>query len=390
MAAPDHPSSSEDQPAKARAAAGSSTSAVSQVPAVPLPTGDARSQRRFVVVLLVAAVLLVALVAAFNAVADPYGTVGTGLLPTVTWNDRTVKSDLVEALKQAPGVVILGSSRAMKFEPGYITRRTGARAFNAGVSSGRPLDAYAFVRLLAARFPRQKDWGYLWLLDTEAFRATAPDPGLLNTPRLARYLPDGTGSSARLKDLKLLFSWQTARRSLQSIESKLEGDTGAGEGQTSQFADDGFRTFDYHDRRLQHGVPLQTGVRQIIRQATATYRDDYRNLDPAAVKDLRRTLAFMNRKGSVPVIVVSPQHPEVTSAVARLGWNARHRQVVKLLRSLQHEYRFRVLDYADVASFGGSPNDFYDGYHMTVPNTRRLIDAVLAHDRRALLGERLR
>jgi len=351
---------------------------------VPLPRGDARSQRRFVGWLLAAALVVIALVVAFNAVADPYGTVGTGAFPTVTWNDRSVKSDLVEDLSEAPQVLILGSSRAMKFEPSYVQERTGMSAFNAGVSSGRPIDAYVFARLIAARFPEQRQLSYLWLLDTEAFRPTPPDPGLLNTPRLARYLPSGTRAAARFKDLKLLFSWQTARMSLRAVGMGIGDEAAADAGQSAAFAADGFRTFDYHDRRLQRGVPLRRGLRQVVRQATATYRDDYRRLDPDAVADLERTLAFMNRQGAVPVIVVSPQHPAVTAAVGPIGWNARHRQVVRLLRSLRREYRFSYLDCADIKSFNGSPTDFYDGYHMTVPNTRRLTDAVIKSARRAL------
>jgi hypothetical protein len=47
----------------------------------------------FVVILLLVAALVVGAVVAFNAFADPYGSLGTHILPTMTTSDRTVKAD---------------------------------------------------------------------------------------------------------------------------------------------------------------------------------------------------------------------------------------------------------------------------------------------------------
>ncbi len=349
------------------------------VPQPPLPQGEPRRLRRFVLLLVAAAVLVVALTAGFNAVVDPYGTVGTGLFPTVTWSDRSLKTDLIGELSEPPDIVILGSSRAMKFEPSYIETRTGHTAFNAGVSSGRPVDAWAFTNLIEDTYP-EADPGYLWLLDVEAFRSWPVDPGLVNTPELARYLPEELRRSTRLKDLKLLVSLDTAKMSARAIRKELResGASGEASSESADFDADGFRRRDYHDARAAAGVPLATELRKTVRQAQATYRSDYRRLDPEAKRYFEKTLALMNEQGSAPVIVLSPQHPQVTAAVGKLGWNARHRQLLAYLRSLQGRYDFTVLDLTDTAAFGGDPNDYYDGYHLTVPNTRRLIDAVMA------------
>jgi hypothetical protein len=355
------------------------------VPHVPLPQDERRRLRRFALLTVAVAVLVVVLVAGFNAVVDPYGTVGTGLFPTVTWSDRSLKADLVAGLPEAPQVVILGSSRAMKFEPSYVTTKTGLTAFNAGVSSGRPVDAWAFVNLIDEVWP-QSSPGYLWLLDVEAFRNWPPDPGLINTAKLARYLPSDASRTARLKDLKLLISLDTARQSLKSVREKLRGNAAAASG-NADFDDDGFRRRDYHDARAQAGVALATELRKTIRQAQGTYRE-YRRLDPQAKRHFEKTLRFMNDQGATPVIVLSPQQPQVTAAVGEAGWDARRRQLIAYLDSLQGRYDFVLLDFTDVRSFGGDPDEFYDGYHMTVPNTRRLIDAVLERDPGAFRAER--
>ena len=90
-------------------------------------------------------------VAAFNALADPYGYLGSGLFATAILSDRPIKACLVERLAQAPSLVILGSSRAEKVEPSYLRTRTGLTGFNAAVSSATPDDAWAFANLLHDR-----------------------------------------------------------------------------------------------------------------------------------------------------------------------------------------------------------------------------------------------
>jgi hypothetical protein len=343
------------------------------VPDVPLPHGEPRRLRRFTLLVAAIAAAVVAVVAGFNAVVDPYGTVGTGLFPTVTWSDRALKADLARALPQPPQVVILGSSRAMKVEPRYIELETGETAFNAAVSSGRPIDAWAFVNLLQDAYPDNRP-GYLWLLDVEAFRPWPPDPGLLNTPALAQYLPADVRREARLENLKLLISLDTASQSLKSLRTNLRG--GSAASGSADFDADGFRRRDYHDVRAAAGVPLATELRQTIRQAQGTYRE-YRRLDPQAKRYFEKTLGVMNDQGATPIVVLSPQHPQVTAAVGDAGWSARHRQLLAYLRSLQGRYDFELLDCTDIAAFGGDPQEFYDGYHLTVPNTRRLLDTVL-------------
>jgi hypothetical protein len=346
----------------------------------PLVVGPGTVGRKasFVLLLFLAAALLVGAVAGFNAYVDPYGTVGTGALPPVTWTDRSLKVNLIEHLKRAPGVVVLGSSRAMKVQPSLITGRTGLPAFNAAVSSGKPVDAWTFVNFIHARFPGAHS-KYLWLLDVEAFRQWPIDPGLLNTPQLAAYLGAGTRLSTRLGQLPLLFSWATFWKSVQSVrhaESQPQAALRTTLGAT-QFATDGFRTLDYHDQALAKGLGLAKELPATIRQGIATYRGDYGRLDPTAESYFQRTLALMNDIGDAPVLVLTPMQPQMLAVVAPLGYDARYEDVLAYLHGLQGRYRFELLDFTHLSAFGGRAADFYDGYHMTVANTRRLVNAVL-------------
>jgi len=89
-------------------------------------------------------------------------------------------------------------------------------------------------------------------------------------------------------------------------------------------------------------------------------------------------MSFRNANSATPVIVLTPMQPEMLARVAPLGYDARYHDVLTYLRSLQVRYRFKLLDFTHLVSFGGRAADFYDGYHMTVANTQRLVNAVLS------------
>ena len=57
---------------------------------------------RYIAIVVIAAALVAAAVATLNVLVDPYGVIGLGLMPTATTTDRTVKADLVQALKRPP------------------------------------------------------------------------------------------------------------------------------------------------------------------------------------------------------------------------------------------------------------------------------------------------
>ena len=154
--------------------------------------GDSRqdprgSARRFLLGFVVGLIVLGASVTTLNVLADPYGYAGSGLFATAILSDRPIKACLIERLRHAPSLMILGSSRAEKMSRAQLRRRTGLVGFNAAVSSGTPDDAWSFANLLHEKGGRAQQ-RVLWLLDVESMRAHPIDPGLLDTPSLARFV----------------------------------------------------------------------------------------------------------------------------------------------------------------------------------------------------------
>jgi hypothetical protein len=114
------------------------------------------------------------------------------------------------------------------------------------------------------------------------------------------------------------------------------------------------------------------------------YRTLYPRLSPSAEGYVERTLAKMDAWGYPPVLVLSPIHPALRKALGALGWDERHRQVVEYIESLHKRYAFTFVDMTSLSSFGGSPNEFFDGMHMTLPNVHRFLDVLVRRSGRAL------
>ena len=178
----------------------------------------------FVFVLLVVAALSTAAVVALNAFADPYGSVGTHILPTLTTSDRTVKADAIESLEKGPELVVLGSSRSMRYEPEYLEEKTGLRTFNAGVNGiGGTVDVWAMTQFIHEVWP-DADPGYLWLLDVEAFVPFKVGARTANEPRLAKYVGIASAGNdpvelaqAIVENRTTMFSLATAKDSVRLI-----------------------------------------------------------------------------------------------------------------------------------------------------------------------------
>ena len=336
--------------------------------------------RRFVASVLGGAALLLILVGGVNAYVDPYGYTGTAAFPTAILSDRTTKACLAQRLTSPPRLLVLGSSRSMKIQPSYLRALTGSPAFNAGVSSATPQDAWAFVNFLHDRF-RGAHQRVLWLVDVEMFRPRPLDPGLLATPALARYFSSSAQWTARISALPTLFSWHTASDSWRVLSSSLSGSSSAAPpghctyrtNGVTQFTPAGFRLWDIHDAARARGFGLTQGLALTIQEYTRIYRSGYPALSAEAEYWFARTVNLLNHWGTRPLLVLTPVQPRLLHVIEPLGWNRRHAQVVAYLNRLRAHASFDLLDASHISSFHGRPGGFYDGVHMTVPNLQRLV-----------------
>jgi hypothetical protein len=304
--------------------------------------------------------------------------VGMKLLPSATTSDRTIKADAIEALKQPPQLVVLGSSRSMRYEPRYLQQKTGLRAFNAGVNGiGGTADAWAMTNFIHDTWPGASP-AYFWLLDVESFVPFKVQGRTANEPRLAQYV-GGAGSGHDLRSVlravaenrATMFSWVTAKDSLRVILNRDTAKVKASKYRDTFLSDGMLKQRLWTEKEWSKRFPKS------VKRYGDLYRNAYKKLDPEAQSYFERTLKLMNERGATPLIVLTPINPKLLKVIGPLGWPERHQQVLDYIASLKGKYDFVFVDITDITKFGADPRQFYDGVHMTTINTQRAIDYVL-------------
>lgn len=275
-----------------------------------------------------------------------------------TLSDRGIKTALIMRLEKAPDVVIVGGSRALRFQPGFITRLTGLTAFNAAVPHATPQDEWCFVNLFHQRFPRAR-FALLWVIHCDEFDEYTPGATLLEDPFLSRFLP-GAFVRAQLDHLG-----PAAHAAL--VQGALHPSVIAPDGYT---VSDGISVM-AAQRSFRQGVDAWIG------ETLRFYRTTPPRIDAAPAHYFTMTLRLMNDLGVQPTIVLAPLQPRYRAAIYHHGWEARQRLVLAYLRRLRRRYGFRVLDFSRLSSIGGSPTGFYDAVHMRPATTRLVVRAVV-------------
>ena len=342
----------------------------------------------FVRWLLGATLAAVAVVGAVNWFVDPTGVTGRSTKWLVAENSevRSAKLDLYEQAIEGdahPEVVLLGSSRTMKFDPAVVERLTGARAFNAAVSGGVPRDAWLFVRLMEERQPR----GFphlVWGLDADAFRDKQLRDGLSTDPRMAKFVSWQERVATRVASAGTLTELQTLKATVRSVR------TGGADGQQpreARFSDDGMqlwslpfgRTREFRERLIRRQVAQYAGF--------IFERDSYDGIEQEPRDEFVDAIRIANEHGDVPTVFLTPYHPLAEDLLRRYAMDDRVREVRDLLDELQRDedIEFEWIDLSDLDSFDGDPAQFYDGIHMTPANTQRVLERL---DREDLLDPR--
>jgi hypothetical protein len=338
--------------------------------APPVEARGGESLRRFVAVALAVFAGALLLTGAANAVVDPLGSVGTGLVRPAVFSDHAERLRLIDDLKQPPQLVVLGSSRALKADPAYLQQLTGLRGFNAAAANGKTEDGFAYANLFHDRWPDARI-RYLWILEAESFRPLPPSPQLLAEPALARHFPASLRASTRLDDLQRLFEWRTTKSSVKSVWRALRGAPQRG---AVQLAPDGFRAVDQHDRSEAAGVSFGARLAESVTTArTFVPAMERSGLTADARGYFEHAVADMNRWGVEPVIVLGPVHPAYRTALGGPAYDRLNRVLTSYLESLHGRLRFTVVDRRQLSSFGGTPDEFYDGIHLHVANMRKML-----------------
>jgi hypothetical protein len=339
----------------------------------------AANQRMFVVGFLVSCLGVLVGVLAFNIVIDPFAIAGSGVVPTAVESDRSIKLDLLQNLKRGPQILILGTSRSRQAEPAFLQKLTGHTGFNAGVTGGTTADEWVFVRFAADLFPHQRR-RYIWFTDV-GLAGGGVLPQLAHDHRARRYLAGG--ASLGLDEVKTYLSTDATKASFRVFRKCVLGRCSS----HIRYNPDGSVT-----RRSIRYLPEHTkSVRQSVAREVAGVRANHETLaqaradlaDPERFFYFERTLAFMNRRGEVPVIVLNPVYPRVLAELNRYGYPGR-RATLEKVAELHKRFRFVFVDAQDISKWGGTDYDWLNATHVNRVNMRRLLRYIVAHSAGAL------
>ncbi len=370
------------------AAAGEALGSTASAAELPAPSTDERTapaadeavgKRRFVVGFLGSFFAALATVLAFNVVVDPFALAGTGVVPTAVEPDRSVKLDLLEKLKHGPQVLILGDSRGRQAEPSLVKRLTGHTAFNAAVTGGSAPEAYTFVRFAADRFPHQKR-RYIWFTDI-GLASNVVMPQLAQDPRARRYLRDIPRFG--LGDVKTYLSTNATKASWRVFDKCVLGTCRS----YILYRPDGsltagsLRYLPEHAKSLRKAVAKAVAAARAPQETLPQWRRDL--ADPHRLVYLERLLAFANRRGETPVLVLNPIYPSVLAALERAGFPGR-RATLEKVAQLHKRFRFVLVDCEDIRKWGGTKYDWANATHVNRQNMRRELRYIVAHSDGAL------
>jgi hypothetical protein len=201
----------------------------------------------------------------------------------------------------------------------------------------------------------------VFFLHVESFRAQGLSAGLVQDPRLSAAFPEKL-LAAEGERLPATLAQLPPGRDLALTE----------------YGADGLVLHNRYDSRRENGYPLEKALAWSIERARERYARTSPALDPRATRYFDRGLALLNGMGSRPLVVFMPLHPRLLDAVRDIGWAARRDEVMSYLRELQRRRDFALVDLTRLSSFGGDPDEYYDGFHITAENARRITREIVA------------
>jgi hypothetical protein len=278
-----------------------------------------------------------------------------------------------------PAALILGSSRAMEFNPDQVEAITGMPTFNFSASGGSVLDCVTILRYACRSGMKPR----LILMNIDAIMLSTPvgvmQVQLAGDEELFQSVPRREQIDIVLRILQGINLESTWR----NIVALATGDR-ARRRSTRGFLDNGLKVEFAAFRQKQKGIfDLQKNIQADLSADDVRSARNAKNelVDPYTVTPRNAELLLeifdLARENDCQVMVVStPEHPDLAAT-------PKGRQRQKLLDDLRElvssecqKRGFIYRDFSDLASFGGVPDDFWDSTHQSPRNVQRMINVL--------------
>ena len=305
------------------------------------------------------------------------------------WKARRLEALVREG--QVPSVLIIGSSRVMQMNPDYVEAITGERTFNLAVSAGNLLDSLALFRFAIRAGVRPR------LIVMNVDEAMLAGGVKFQNLRLAGYwrLLKGVPfpeTAEILVDIAKGISQSSTISSLKSFALTLRGKSSSQGAQTLihrqgnfAFLPNGYRINPQRARARQQGeFDLESEIRLDLQDAsTASSRRNFETdssprpaFSPRMIGHLQTLLSEAKAFGIEVKILTTPEHPRMAGTPLGAYRDHLHNELVVLLLKECERFGFTYRDFANLASFGGDPGEFWDSTHQTPRNMTKMTNAL--------------
>lgn len=297
-------------------------------------------------------------------------------------SDRGWKARIVErfvAENRPPEAIVFGSSRAWQIKASTVEQLTGLRTFNWAVTSGTVLDSriqLAYVTRLGAppKLILLEIEDAAWAWDGELQPSILSHVGVFREtpfPDNVRVFGDACSSGtipATVRSLLALTRPVGASQTWRYFNGQL-------------WLDDGYIVMvDAERAKIRGQFFFEKVIQENITELRSLWSKPYR-VHPRWIRYLEEFLDIAKANGIRIVAFVPPMHQAWEKAcfdsedrrVAR-------RELIDRLAGILAAHGTKLHDYSRVESFGGDPNEFWDGTHQTPVNMDRMTRAMLGAD----------
>jgi hypothetical protein len=329
--------------------------------------------KSFVVATCSIAVIALLGIATLNWSVNPYGQYPPRLIEPLVQDSRVEKLALFDGLEEQPDGLVLGSSRAMKFEPQYLQKKTHLTFFNFAVNHGRPEDFVAILRNYRDRYGRSPKLVLIGV-DIASLNDVVPsDARLSSAPRLHRFVQGDLPWSEEFERYCQLFSYQQSSASMKSL--RLACSTSPRKQIPEQFDSDGTIQYLERDEQLKSGTYDFDGALQYNQRELQSIFSSMKHLSKTRLGYLLEAVRLCEFNGCQAVLFATVHHPFLRETLAeKTDFLRRESEAAESLQMLARSLGADFLNFGTVESFGGEPTEFYDGVHPMEANTRRMID----------------
>lgn len=349
--------------------------------------GDStKTSKRFSLCFLLTFFLTCVMVTTLHFLGNPDQLFDSPLVPARSqraWKSRQL--DRLIAQGKTPQVVVLGSSRMRQVSPAQIKAITGMDAFNNSIGGAGCVEMLAQLRSLLRREIKPKL--LIVGLDERALLG-------MYEPHVGRAVEDW----ALFRELPVqekfhhgyeAFTQIDFRRTHVAIRNLTLGPAPPTENartMESFICEDGYsvyaqQTISRHNRVWKPGE-LEGRLLGFNRIALRRTRSNYdrREVDSDQI-DAFREIARLCRQQRIPLkVMMTPLQPEHQKAVISSRTRLRIRDAIREIREACRARRAKFYDFRSLSSFNGDQREFWDPWHVTPVNMKRMVNRLFDLD----------